>query len=195
MDKQAVAAADLGRHLTDGFEEGLGLDIARGAADLGDDHVRRGLFADRVDEGLDLVGDMRDDLYGLAQVFACALLVEHVPVYLAGGQVGELVQVLVDEAFVVAEVEVGLRAVVGDVYLAVLERAHRAWINIDVGIELLRGDLEAAAFQQTAEGRGGDALAQTGDYAAGHENVLCHISISPLNTVVAAPVMNTVSSV
>ena len=195
MDEQAVAAADLGRHLTDGFEEGLGLDIARGAADLGDDHVRRGLFADRVDEGLDLVGDVRDDLHSLAQVFACALLVEHVPVYLAGGQVGELVQVLVDEALVVAEVEVGLCAVVGDVYLAVLKRAHRAWINIDVGIELLRGDLEAAAFQQTAEGRGGDALAQTGDHAAGHENVLCHISISPLNTVVAAPVMNTVLSV
>ena len=138
---------------------------------------------------------MRDDLYGLAQVFARALLVEHVPVDFACGQVGEFVQVLVDEALVVAEIEVGLRAVVGDVNLAVLERAHRARVHVDVGVKLLRGYLEAAAFQQAAEGCGSDALAQTGDYAAGHEDVLCHISISPLNTVVAAPVMNTVWSV
>ena len=195
VDKQAVAAADLGRHLADGFEEGLGFNVARGAADLGDDHVCRSLFADRVDERLDLVGDVRDDLHGFAQVFTRALLVEHVPVHLARGQVGELVQILVDEALVVAEVEVGLRAVVGHVYLAVLERAHRAGVNIDIGVELLRRHLEAAALEQAAERCSRNALAQTGDHATGHENVLCHISISPLNTVVAAPVMNTVSSV
>ena len=68
--KQAVAAADLGGHLADGLQEGLGFDIAGRAADLGDDHVGLGLFADRVDERLDLVGDMRDDLHGFAQVFA-----------------------------------------------------------------------------------------------------------------------------
>ena len=37
------------------------------------------------------------------------------------------------EALVVAEVEVGLGAVVGDEDLAVLERAHRARIDVDVG--------------------------------------------------------------
>ena len=195
MDEQAVAPADLGRHLTDGLEEGLGLNVARRAADLGDDHIRRGLFADRVDERLDLVGDVRDDLHGLAQVFARALLVEHVPVDLAGRQVGELVQILVDKALVMAKVEVGLRAVVRDVDLAVLERAHRARVHVDIGVELLRRHLEAAAFEQTAERGRSDALAQAGNHAAGYENVLCHISISPLNTVVAAPVMNTVSSV
>ena len=195
MNKQAVAAADLGRHLTDGFKERLGLNIAGRAADLGDDNIRRGLFADRIDERLDFVGDMRDDLHGFAQIFARALLVEHVPVYLAGGQVGELVQVLVDEALVVAEVEVGLRAVVGDINLAVLERAHRAGVNIDIRIQLLRGNLQAAAFEQAAERRGRDALTQTGDNTAGHKDVFCHNSISPLNTVVAAPVMNTVWSV
>ena len=138
---------------------------------------------------------MRDNLHGLTEVLTGAFLVQNIPVYLAGSQVGELVQVLVDEALVVAEVEVGLCAVVGNVNLAVLERAHRARIYVDVGIELLRCNFQAAAFQQTAERCGSNALAQTGNYAAGHEDVLCHISISPLNTVVAAPVMNTVSSV
>ena len=101
--------------------KGCDFDVAGGAADLGDDDVGVGLLADRVDERLDLVGDVGDDLHGLAEVFAGALLVQHVPVDLAGGEVGELVEVLVDEALVVAEVEVGLRAVLGDEDLAVLD--------------------------------------------------------------------------
>ena len=195
VDKQAVAAADLGGYLTDGLKERLRLDVAGRAADLGDDNVRRGLFADRVDERLDLVGDMRNDLHGLAEVLAGAFLVQNVPVDLAGGEVGELVEVLVDEALVVAEVEVGLGAVVGDIDLAVLERAHRARVNVDIRVELLRCDLEAAALEQSAERCCGNAFAQTGDNAAGHENIFGHSSISPLKTVVAAPVMNTVSVV
>ena len=138
---------------------------------------------------------MRNDLHGLAEVLAGALLVQNVPVDLASGEVGELVEVLVDEALVVAEVEVGLRAVVGDIDLAVLERAHRAGVDVDIRVELLRCDLEAAALEQSAERGRGNALAQTGDNAAGHENVFCHSSISPLKTVAAAPVMNTVSVV
>ena len=138
---------------------------------------------------------MRNDLHGLAEVLAGAFLVQNVPVDLAGGEVGELVEVLVDEALVVAEVEVGLRAVVGDIDLAVLERAHRAWVNVDIGVELLCCDLEAAALEQSAERCCGNAFAQTGNNAAGHENIFGHSSISPLKTVVAAPVMNTVSVV
>ena len=52
------------------------------------------------------------------------------------------------EALVVAEVEVGLRAVVGDVDFAVLIRAHRARIDVQVGIELAQADFEAPRLQQ-----------------------------------------------
>ena len=94
---------------------------------------------------------MRDDLHRLTEVFAAALLVEHVPVHLAGREVGVFVQVLVDEALIVAEVEIGLRAVLGDVHLAMLIWAHGAGVYIDIGVELLRGDLQAACLEQTAE--------------------------------------------
>jgi hypothetical protein len=51
----------------------------------------------------------------------------------------------------VPEVEVGLGAIVGDVDLAVLVRAHRSGIDVDVGVELLQVDLVAVAFQQGAD--------------------------------------------
>ena len=47
---------------------------------------------------------------------------------------------LVDEALVVAEVEIGLGAVVGDEDLAVLVRVHRPGVDVDVRVELLDRD-------------------------------------------------------
>jgi hypothetical protein len=79
-----------------------------------------------------------------------------------------------DEALVVAEVEVGLRAVLGHEHLAVLERRHRARIDVDVRIELDEGDLDLARFEDRGEGGGGDALAQGRNHATGHEDVLGH---------------------
>ena len=57
------------------------------------------------------------------------------------------------EALVVAEVEVGLGAVVGDEDLAVLVRAHRARIDVEVGIELAQPDPIAARLQQRTQRR------------------------------------------
>ena len=174
MDEAAVLLALLEAHLTDGLKEGLALDVAGGAADLSDDHISLGGGGQIVDVALDLVGDVGDDLDGLAEVSALTLLVQHVPVHLAGGQVRVLVQVLVDKAFVMAEVEVGLSAVVGDEDLAVLQGTHGARVHVHIGVQLLAGHLEAAALQQSAQRGGGDAFAQTGDDAAGHENKFCH---------------------
>ena len=179
MDVERVFPPDLQPNLPDGLKERLALDIAGRAADLGDDDVRAGLFADLIDEFLDLVGDVRDDLHGAAEVFAAALLFEHAGIHLARGKVRKLVEILVDEALVVAEIEIGLRAVLGDVDLAVLVRAHRAGIDVDVGVELLRCDLEPARLQKASERGGRNALAETGNDAAGDENVLCHIFHTP----------------
>ena len=73
------------------------------------------------------------------------------------------------EALVVAEVEVGFGAVVGDEHLAVLERAHGARIHVDVRIELDHGDLEPAGFEDGAERGGGNALSKRGNDATGDE--------------------------
>ncbi len=51
-----------------------------------------------------------------------------------------------------AEVEIGLRAVVQDINFAMLERVHRPRIDVQVGIEFLKNDPQAAQFEQGAEG-------------------------------------------
>jgi hypothetical protein len=61
-------------------------------------------------------------------------------------------EVDVEEALVVADVQVGLRAVLGDEHLAVLERVHGARIDVEVGVELLHRDAQSARDEQASRG-------------------------------------------
>ena len=147
MDEEAVVPADLVAGLAGRLEERQRLDVADGAADLGDDDVDV-VAAHREDAVLDLVGDVRDHLHGVAEVVAAALLGDHRRVDLARRDVGDLVEVGVEESLVVADVEVRLRPVVGHEDLAVLERVHRPRIDVEVGVELLHGHAQSAGLQE-----------------------------------------------
>jgi hypothetical protein len=120
----------------------------------------------------DLVGDVRDDLHRPAQVLAAALLVDDRLVDLAGREVVTPRRRDRHEALVVAQVQVGLGAVVGDEDLAVLKRVHRARIDVDVGVHLDDGDVEPARLQERAQRRRGQALAERRRHAARDEDVL-----------------------
>ena len=97
VDVEDVAAPDVLAHLADRLEERQRLDVADRAADLDDDHaVRRqpagrhaagALARDARDAFLDLVGDVRDDLDGAAEVVAAALLGDDALVDAPGGDV------------------------------------------------------------------------------------------------------------
>ena len=111
------------------------------------------------DGRLDLVGDVRDHLHGAAEVVALALLLDDRAIDLACGEVAVAAQGGVGEALVVAEVEIGLSAVVEHVNFAVLERVHCSGIDVEVGIELLENDPQPAQFEKGAEGSRRQAFA------------------------------------
>lgn len=150
VHEQAVVPSDDQRYLTDGFKERKAFHIAGRSADLGNDHVGLRVPAGLDDKAADLVGDVRNDLYGFAKVFAVAFFVDDVPVHLARRQIGVGMQVLVNEAFVMSQIEIGFQTVVGHEHFAVLERRHRPRVHIDIRIELLRSDLVSACFQQSS---------------------------------------------
>ena len=167
-----VVAAFFQAHLTDGFEEGQRLDVADRTADFDDGHV--GPVGATFDRILDLVGDVRDDLHRLAEVFAAPFLLDHRLVDLAGGEVVRFLHFGAGEALVMAKVEVGFRTVFGDEDFAVLERAHRARVDVDVGIKLEVGDFQAPGFEDGPERGGGDALTERGHHTAGDKHVFGH---------------------
>ncbi len=149
VDVADVVAAERDAHLPDRLEERQRLDVADRAAHFHDRDL--GVAGPRRDPALDLVGDVRDDLHGAAEVIAAALLADHALVDLAGREVVAPAHLHVGEALVVAEVEVGLGAVLGDEDLAVLERTHRSRIDVDVRVELEVGDADAARGEDRGE--------------------------------------------
>jgi hypothetical protein len=151
------------------LEERLGLDVADGAADLGDHHVMA--RCGPADGVLDLVGDMRNHLDRGAEILAAPLLVDHGLVDAPGGDVVLLRERAVDEALVVTEIKVRLGSVIGHKDFAVLERRHGAGIHVQIRIELHDGHAHTALDQKSSEGRGGDSLAERRNDTAGDEYV------------------------
>ena len=171
MDEAGVVAAEVLAHLADGFEEGEGFDVAYGAADFDDGYVAvGGDFAHGV---FDFVGDVGDDLDGFAEVVAASFLGDDLFVDAPGGEVVVAGEAGVGEALVVAEVEVGLGAVVGDEDFAVLEGRHGAGVDVEVGVKLHEVDLESAGFEEAADGGCGETLAERRHDSASYEDVLC----------------------
>ena len=64
VDEHAALRPEVGVELADRLEERQRLDVADGAADLGDHEVDRLRLGDDQDPVLDLVGDVRDHLHG-----------------------------------------------------------------------------------------------------------------------------------
>jgi hypothetical protein len=169
VDEDHVLRLHLEGELAHGLEERQPLDVARRPADLGDQDVD--VLAPGVDPLLDLVRHVRDHLDGLAQVHPAPLLLDHALVDLARAQAVQVGELPAREPLVMAQVEVGLRAVLEHVDLAVLVRAHRPRIDVEVRVELLYPDGQAPELKQRAERRRRQPLAKRRNHSARHEDV------------------------
>ncbi len=145
VHQHGALGAHFDTQLANRLQERLRLDVTHGAAHFHQGHV--GIAGALDDATLDLVGDVRNDLDGCAQVIAATLAANHVFIDAAGGEVVVLGHPGADETLVMAQVEVGLGAVVGDEHLTVLERAHGARIDVDVRVQLEHRDLQAPRLQ------------------------------------------------
>ena len=144
-------AAHLPLHLADGLHERGTLDVADRAAYLGDDEVVVVFLSEQLDVALDLVGDVWHHLDGLAQIVAAALLVDDSLIDTPSGERVGLRRLNAGEALVVAQVEVGLHTVDGDIAFAMFVGVERTGVDVDVGVELLDGDVVAPGLQELAD--------------------------------------------
>ena len=173
VEKHDIVPAPLRRHLADGLQKGLALDVTHRAANLHNSHI--GLRSlQGVDIAFDLVGDVGDDLHRPSQVVSSPLSVQDVPVHLPRRDRGVHRKVFVNKPLVMAQVQVGLRPVVSDKDLPVLIGGHGARVHVEIGVQLLHFDPQPPLLQKPAQAGRGDPLAQAGHHPAGYKNILCH---------------------
>ena len=153
------ASSQFPAQLSDSLHERSALDVADGAAHFRDDEVQilvRLIFAEHA--ALDLVGNVRHDLDGLAQIVAVALAVDDsfVDAARSDGVVAGGVDAC--ETLVMPEVEVCFHSVSRDVTFAVFVGVECAGVDVDVGIEFLDSYFVAARLQQFADACGDNSF-------------------------------------
>ena len=121
-------------------------------------------------EFLDRIGDVRDDLHGRPKIVPAPLADDNIAVNPARGDVVRLPCRNAGEALVMPQIKVSFGAIVSDVNFAVLIRAHRPGIDVQIGIELANPDLVTARLQQCRQACRHQTFAKRGDHAAGNKN-------------------------
>ncbi len=125
---------------------------------------------------------MRYDLYRFPEVFSPTLSLQNFLVDLSAGEVVEATELSVGESFVMPEVQIGFRAIIQNIDLPMLEGTHRSWIDIQIRIKFLKGNLQAPAFEQGAQRRGGETFPQRTDHATCDKNIFgfLHLVVFPI---------------
>ena len=172
VDAHTLVGLQLVSELTDRLHERQAFDITDRAAEFAQDEIVIVLVGQR--ELLDRVGDVRNHLYGRAEIVAAALSCDDLLVDSARCNVVSLCGRNPGESLVVTQIEVGFRPVVGHIDLAVLIGAHRPGIHVEIGIELPNADLVATRLQKSGERCRHETFAERGDHAAGDENIPRH---------------------
>ena len=172
MDRAGHLAAQLVAQLAQRFDERQSFDITDGPADFAQHEIE--VLGFLQGELLDRIGDMRDHLDCRAKVIAATLTSDDVLVNPARGDVVRLAGRNTGEALVMPEVEISLRAVVGHIDLAVLVRAHRPRVDVQIGIELADSHAKTPRLQQCCKACCHKTFAERGDHAAGDKNVPRH---------------------
>ena len=172
VHQQCPAGAHFHAELTRRLQERQALDVAHRAADFDDGYV--GIARTQNHPALDFIGDVRNDLHGATEIVTAALFLQHGVVDPSGGEVIRALHGRAGETLVVTQVQIGLGAVFGHKDFTVLERAHGARVNIDVGVELQQGDLDAARLEHRREGCRCNPFAQGRNHTTGDEDITRH---------------------
>ncbi len=138
MDIEGIFNPLVHAHLSNRFQKRQRLDIADSTSNFDHDDVHA--LASSADPVLHLVGDVRNDLNGATEVIAPTFATDHLFIDLAGGEVVLFLHRRANEAFIVAQIEIGFGAIFGHENLTMLKRTHGARVNIDIWIELHHAD-------------------------------------------------------
>ena len=123
--------------LPHGLQEGKALDVADSPPNLRDDDIVISRLSEGFEPPLDFVRNVGDHLHRGAEIIAAPFLGDHLEINLSCGGIVPSCRGDVQKPFVVSKVEIGLCPVIGHVHFPVLERVHRAGIDIEVWVELL----------------------------------------------------------
>src|SRR5690606_29445859 len=115
---------------------------------------------------------MWNHLNGRAQELSTTFAADNVLIHAPSGEVILFGHARANESLVMTQIEVSFSAIFSDKDFAVMNRAHGARIDVNVGVKLKNRDFEATRFENCRQRSCSNAFAQRRYHTAGDENII-----------------------
>ena len=149
MNVQTVFSPDVKRKLPYRFKEREPFYISYGSAEFYNNNIQIFPSGNSFYKSLNLVSNMGHHLNRLAQIITSALFANYRVINPSRSEIIFFPYSQRCETFIMSKVQIRLSSIIGNIDLTVLEWAHCARIDIEVGIYFLNGDFQAPTFQET----------------------------------------------
>ncbi len=161
VDQRNIVMSHIMLELADRFQERLAFDVSDGSTDFDDRNL--GICSCRVtiETALDLIRDMRDDLYGSSTKISTTFFLKNGPVNLSCRYIRVLGKTFIDKSFIMSKVKVCLSSIVCYKNFTVLYRIHCTRVNVDVRIKFLHCNCVPACLEQTPKRSCCDSFSKT----------------------------------
>ena len=160
MNDHTIVCTQFPPHLPQGFEIGQGFNVADGSAEFRDDNIVLIGLSQQLRPPLDFVGNVRHNLDGFAQIRAFSLLIDDRLVDFTRRHAIRNGSWNTQKAFIMSQIKVSFRAIVGHETLTVFVGIERAGVNVEIRVEFLNRDRKATRLEEFGEARGNNAFAQ-----------------------------------
>ena len=137
--------------LANSLKEWSRLNVTNSTTNLSNHKVIVILLPQKLNITFDFVRNMRNNLNSLTQVVATTLLVNDALIDTSRSHRVGFCGLNTCEALIVTEVEVGLHTILCYVALTVLVRVQRTWVNVDVRIKLLNGNVVTSCLKKLTD--------------------------------------------
>ena len=173
VHEQTIFAANIQRQLTNCFKKGKPLNIADSPPQFSDHDINIGPRQTPY-RRFDFIRDVRNHLHRFAKVFSVAFLLNDLGIDPTRSVIRFARQRAIGKSLVVPQIQVGLGSVIQNIHFAVLKRAHRPRIDINVGVELLHTNSKSAPLENRPDGCRCQSFAERTNHPACNKNVFGH---------------------
>ena len=167
-----IIVSDLVAYLSYSLDKRIRFHIPDRSAYFRDNNIGISIIGNAVNSVFNFVRYMRYYLNGMSKIIASSLLIYNRHENFTGSNVAADIETFVYKSFVMSQIKIGFRPVVGYKNLTVLIRAHSSRIIVNIRVKFLNGNLITAVFKQSPERRGGNSFSEAGHDSSRNKNKL-----------------------
>lgn len=133
MNEHYVFSSQFPSQLSQRFDKMRTFNISYCSSNFDDSYIFP--FRSSTDPIFHFIGDMRDHLNGLSEIFSFSLFLDDRKINLSGRNTTISRQFFIDKSLIMSKIQISLKAILGHKGFPMLKRRHRSRIDLQIRIQ------------------------------------------------------------